>query len=121
MWRDWLREGMPSESAVEWQASGSLLLATNPAQLADRQRLLESVGVHAELWDAGRLHLEEPALAPSISSGLYVSSDSQLVSVHVLSQEEDRPKAYYISTNSYADMRAGLERQGCGQGAAGSV
>ena len=83
MWRDWLREGMPSESAVEWQASGSLLLATNPAQLADRQRLLESVGVHAELWDAGRLHLEEPALAPSISSGLYVSSDSQLVSVHV--------------------------------------
>lgn len=86
-WQDWLGQGMLSESTVEWQDSGSILLATDPAQLTGRQRLLESVGVGAELWDARRLHMEEPALAPSVSSGLSVSSDSQLVGAKLLLHE----------------------------------
>ena len=119
MWQDWLCEGTPSESDVEWQASGSILLGTDAAQLADRQRLLESAVIHAELWDAGHLHAEEPALAPSVTSGLFVSSDSQLVRVQVWCCKRTCLIAMPIS--SCADARPGSEWQGCCQGAAGSV
>ncbi len=67
---------------MEWQAAGSILLATNEAeasQIAERQQLLVDAGLHAELWDAARLHAEEPALGPGVRAGLLLRSDAQLV------------------------------------------
>ena len=86
LWEEWLDPAacnqLGTHSSVDWQPAGSLLLAASDAdasQLADRQRLLEDAGVQAELWDADRLHAEEPAVGPGISAGLLVQSDAQLV------------------------------------------
>ena len=86
LWEEWLDPAaggqLGSHASVEWQAAGSMLLAATDAeagQLADRQRLLEGAGVHAELWGAQRLRAEEPAVGPGVTAGLLVRSDTQLV------------------------------------------
>jgi glycine/D-amino acid oxidase-like deaminating enzyme len=73
-------------SALEWQANGSLLLATTDAevqQLAARAVMLQQQGVKGVVLLSPReLAMLEPALVlPPGSRGLLVKSDAQIVSV----------------------------------------
>ena len=81
-WQELLQQPHLSPSHTEWQSSGSLLLASNPAeaeQLRARQELLGRAGVSARYLDERALRCEEPALHDSMAGGLLVSTDSQLV------------------------------------------
>jgi L-2-hydroxyglutarate oxidase LhgO len=75
-----------SSRGVEWQSSGSLLLASTEdevQQLLLRRELLRGAGIEAQFLSATALHTEEPALCESLPGGLLVSSDSQLVCLHL--------------------------------------
>ena len=81
-WQQLLQQPHLSPGHVEWQSSGSLLLATSAAeaeQLRARQELLGRAGVPARYLDERALRCEEPALHDSMAGGLLVSNDSQLV------------------------------------------
>ena len=81
-WQRLLQQPHLSPSQVEWQDSGSLLLATDAAeaeQLRARQELLGRAGISARYLDERALRCEEPALHDSMAGGLLVSNDSQLV------------------------------------------
>ncbi len=81
-WQRLLEQPHLSPSHVEWQSSGSLLLATDAAeaeQLRARQELLGRAGVAARYLDERALRCEEPALHDGMAGGLLVSNDSQLV------------------------------------------
>ena len=81
-WQRLLQLAHLSPNHVEWQSSGSLLLATDAeeaAQLRARQDMLGRAGVSARYLDEHALRCEEPALHDSVAGGLLVSNDSQLV------------------------------------------
>lgn len=84
MWQELLHaDQLLPESSVEWQQSGSMLLATSPAeaeQLRERQKLLGAARVEAVMISAEELKTEEPALGSAVCAGLLTSSDAQLVS-----------------------------------------
>lgn len=74
--------GTLTESSVEWQRSGSMLLATCAAeteQLCKRQVMLEAAGITAAVMDAEALRAEEPALGSAVCAGLLTRTDAQLV------------------------------------------
>ena len=71
-----------TESSVEWQRSGSILLAMCAAeteQLRKRQLTLEAAGITAAMMDAEELRAEEPALGIAPCAGLLTRTDAQLV------------------------------------------
>ena len=79
---------------MEWQRSGSLLLARDSEegeQLQARLERLREAGIKAQYLDEGALHAEEPALDSSVAGGLLVKSDSQLVRVMLPKASEQRP------------------------------
>ena len=91
LWARWLAPGpaalpaLPlSPEAVEWQPTGSALLATTAAEaaaLAARQRALQRAGVEARWVDAAALAALEPALRLAVSgegAALLVPADAQL-------------------------------------------
>ncbi len=91
LWREWLDEGTVgplTDATVEWQRTGSMLLAgtaEESAALAARAAMLEAAGVRAECMSASEARRLEPALAPSAAgeqgeggSALLVPGDSQL-------------------------------------------
>lgn len=89
---------------MEWQSSGSLLLASNPAeaeQLRARQELLVRAGVTARYLDERALRCEEPALHDSIVGGLLVSTDSQLVRFPPLPQTCNSTNGMHLLCNVY--------------------
>ena len=86
-WQELLKQPHLSSSHVEWQQSGSLLLAKDSAeaeQLSARQEMLHKAGVSARYLNEDALRCEEPALRNSMAGGLLVSSDSQLVMLSLL-------------------------------------
>ncbi|PRW59188.1 FAD-dependent oxidoreductase domain-containing 1 [Chlorella sorokiniana] len=85
MWAELLAPTVPelSTQAVEWQASGSMLLATSEAEgaaLRQRRDRLAAAGVEgAQVLSAAEVHQLEPSLATgAVHSGLLVPSDSQV-------------------------------------------
>jgi L-2-hydroxyglutarate oxidase LhgO len=73
------------QAALEWQANGSLLLATSDSevqQLQQRAQMLQEQGIAGVVLLSPReLQMLEPALQlPSGSRGLLVRSDAQIVS-----------------------------------------
>lgn len=86
-WQELLTQPHLSPSHVEWQQSGSLLLAKDSAeaeQLSARQEMLHKAGVSARYLNEDALRCEEPALHNGMAGGLLVSSDSQLVMLSLL-------------------------------------
>ena len=87
LWQGLLGQAHLSSSDVEWQSSGSLLLASHEdeaQQLLLHRELLREAGIEAQFISAPALHTAEPALREGLSGGLLVSSDSQLVCLHLI-------------------------------------
>ncbi len=86
LWQELLRDDkyLPEDS-VEWQRSGSILLATSLAeaeQLHQREAVLRAAGVDATMLSTEELRAEEPALGSAVCAGLLTHSDVQLVRPH---------------------------------------
>ena len=83
-WRGLVARDPDLRRSVEWQDTGSLLLAGSEAeadQLRGRQALLQQHGIPSRMLDAQEVVLMEPALdSRSISGGLVTESDAQIVS-----------------------------------------
>ncbi|BDA43429.1 hypothetical protein COCOBI_04-4410 [Coccomyxa sp. Obi] len=89
LWQELLLEDehLPEDS-VEWQRSGSILLATSLAeaeQLRQREAMLGAAGVDAAMMSTEELRAEEPALGSAVCAGLLTRSDVQLVSLALTS------------------------------------
>jgi L-2-hydroxyglutarate oxidase LhgO len=74
------------QAALEWQANGSLLLATTDTevqQLQQRAQMLQGQGIEGVVLLSPReMQMLEPALQlPPGSRGLLVKSDAQIVSM----------------------------------------
>ena len=94
LWQELLQRPHLGAGDVEWQSSGSLLLAREAVeaeQLQARQERLRGAGIAAQYLDEGALHAEEPALRGSMAGGLLVSSDSQLVRAMLVKASDQRP------------------------------
>ena len=97
---------------MEWQSSGSLLLARESVEaepLQARQERLRGAGIAAQYLDEGTLHAEEPALHSSMAGGLLVSSDSQLVRAMLLKASDQRPG---LTASDSAQSPCGVPRLG---------
>jgi glycine/D-amino acid oxidase-like deaminating enzyme len=87
-WRRLVAQDPDLRRSVEWQDTGSLLLAGSEAetgQLRDRQALLHQNGISSRMLEAEEVVLMEPSLdARSICGGLVTESDAQIVSVNMV-------------------------------------
>jgi glycine/D-amino acid oxidase-like deaminating enzyme len=88
-WRRLMETDSSLARCIEWQASGSMLLASSEreaAALAKRHALLQEHGLSAQLLDADEVSRAEPALARgpagghamSIAAGMRVPADAQI-------------------------------------------
>lgn len=83
MWQDLLAHDS-TKGTVEWQDTGSILVATSADEanaLQDRQRHLAEAGLQAKYLDSAQLLAEEPALSQNVCAGLLVETDAQLVCI----------------------------------------
>ena len=103
LWKELVAQDPDLRSAVEWQDTGSLLLAESPAeasQLRDRQALLQQHGVASRLLDCQEVLRMEPSLAAhSQCGGLVTEGDAQIVSIKIISLQEISPTAPFKLSN----------------------
>jgi len=82
MWRDMLQQDPSLSSAIEYQAAGSLLLASTAAEaedLSSRHHSLSKHGVQTKFLDAAAVRAMEPALSlPGEGAGLLAPADAQI-------------------------------------------
>ena len=83
LWKEWLDETTPlNKVAVEWQNSGSMLLATSAvetAELLTRQGLLKSAGMPSHVLSSSEAcTLERHLTLPHCGAALVVPTDAQI-------------------------------------------
>ena len=125
-WQRLLRQPHLSPSQVEWQSSGSLLLATDAEeaeQLRARREMLGRAGVSARYLDERALRCEEPALHGSVAGGLLVSNDSQLVRPAMALQWRMSPqhRGWPLGGPCFEHQALRAEWSSCGKSIAGGM